>query len=71
VVDRFIANLKFGNWEKRLYLTWSRDGDGDTAFQSVMKKIEADVGPRANSLNEFSEQSEAALKDAGFDLIRS
>jgi hypothetical protein len=70
VVNRFIANLKFGTWEGRLYFAWSREGDGAAAFQSVMKKIETDVGPRVKSLSEFTEQSKAAFQEAGFALIR-
>ncbi len=69
-MDRFTANLKFDNWEGRLYLTWSQEGDGETAFQSVMKKIETDIGPRAKSLSEFTRESKAAFRDIGFALIR-
>jgi hypothetical protein len=69
-VKQFIANLKFGTWQGRLYLTWSGEGDGDDAFQAVMRKIETDVGPQARSLSDFTDLSKAAFQEAGFGLIR-
>ena len=69
-MDRFIANLKFGSWEGHLYLDWSREGNGQAAFELAMKEIETVIGPRTKSLREFTDQSKAAFRHAGFKLIR-
>jgi hypothetical protein len=63
----YLANLKFGAWHGRMSLKWTGDGKGDTEFKAVLKHIEADIGPRAKTLEVFQATARRAFKKAGFE----
>lgn len=70
-MKRYIANLKFEQWEDRLYLSWDGADNGDDAFQSVLKRIETRIGPTSSSVKEFVERCTVAFQKAGFQPFKS
>lgn len=64
--QRFIAELKFGQWHGRFYYLWSASSGGDEAFKSVMNRIETVIGPTASDLDDYIQRSKNAFLKAGF-----
>ena len=65
----YILSIKFGGWQGRLRLIWNGAGNGEMPFQSLLRHVDAVLGPQAASSIDFLAAVRSACREAGFDPV--